>query len=150
MTSRGGHLLLCGSARHSKSIFSVNLFFLFVHMEVVTQPLVWVNRQCQLKLVLGFFFFCIGGYGSIFLSPVKPPSYLRLKNTYPRRYRPIKQLRGALVVLSECKTRTLDASIVATSHGPYGPDGPRAPDTSITYVFRSRSVVAFTYLCFVI
>ena len=36
------------------------------------------------------------------------------------------------------RTRTLDASIVATSRGPYDPDGPRAPDGSITHAFRKQ------------
>ncbi|CAD6254704.1 unnamed protein product [Miscanthus lutarioriparius] len=57
-----------------------------------------VNRQRQLKQVLRF---GIGGCGFIFLSPVKPTSYLRLKTTYPRRHRPIKQSKGAPAMLSE-------------------------------------------------
>jgi len=48
------------------------------------------------------------------------------------------------------RTRTLDASIVATSRGPYDPDGPRAPDGSITHAFRSSSTVDFSCMCSVI
>jgi hypothetical protein len=48
------------------------------------------------------------------------------------------------------RTMTLDVSIVATSRGPCGPDGPRALDGSTSYVYRSRLAVAFTCLCSVI
>jgi hypothetical protein len=79
------------------------LFSLSASMEVVTHHIaigVQVDHQRQLKQVLRF---GISGCGSNFLSPVKPPSYLRLKNTYPRRYRLIRQSRGVLAVLSECE-----------------------------------------------
>jgi hypothetical protein len=118
------------------------LWFVFILLFYSTAAMEVENRQRQLKQVVRF---SIGGCGSIFLNPVKPPSYLRLKNTYPRRHRLIRQSRGA-----PAGTRNLDASIVATSHGPCGPNGPHAPNGSITYVFRSRSAVTFTWLCYVI
>jgi hypothetical protein len=76
-----------------------------------------------------------------FLSQVKPISYLRLKTTYPRRHRPIKQSRGTGYAI---EVQEQEPSIVATSRGPCDPNGARAPDGSIIYVFRSKSTVDFT------
>jgi L-lysine 2,3-aminomutase len=63
--------------------------FLFIcrHESGNTTIGVRVDRQRQLMQVLRF---GIGGYGSMFLSLAKPPSYLRLKTTNPRRHRPIR------------------------------------------------------------
>jgi hypothetical protein len=95
------------------------------------------DRQRQVKQVLGF---GIDGCGSNFLNPVKPPSYLRLKITYPRRHRSITcRAERRLSV----RTRTLDASVAATSRGSCGPDG-HTPDESTTSICRSCLAVAFT------
>ena len=61
---------------------------------------VQIDCQPELMQVLRF---DADGCGSIFLSPVKPPTYLRLKIVYFRRHRPIRQSRGASAVLSECE-----------------------------------------------
>ncbi|CAO2187742.1 unnamed protein product [Urochloa humidicola] len=47
------------------------------------------------------------------LSPVTAIPYLRLKNPNPHRHRPVRQSRGAPVVLSECIKETPDVFGVA-------------------------------------
>jgi hypothetical protein len=59
-----------------------------------------VDRQRQLMQV---FRFDTDSCGSNFFSLVKPPSYLLLKTTYPRRHRPIRQSRGRAAMLPECE-----------------------------------------------
>jgi hypothetical protein len=84
---------------------------------------------------------------SILLSLVKPPSYLWLKTTILEDTDRSDSRWEHRLCYRSARTRTLDASIVATSRGPCGPDGPHAPDESITYVNESRSTINFTYLC---
>ena len=113
----GGHLLLRGPARHSRSLFFVNLFFLFFcrHESGNTTIGVRVDHQRQLMQVLRF---DIGGRGSMLLSPVKPDS------------------RG------ECR---LCCRSARTSLSPVARWAPRPRRKHhLTYVYRSRSAVAFT------
>ena len=84
---------------HDKSFISVNLLFCRYGSGKAAIS-VRVDRQRQLMLVLRF---DTNGCGPILLSPVKPPFYLRLKTTNPRRHRPIRQSRRVSTVLSECE-----------------------------------------------
>lgn len=106
-----------------------------------------VDRQRQLMQVLRF---DIDSSRSNFLSPVMHLSYLRLKTTILEDTGRSDSRGERRLCYRSARARTLDASIVATSRGSYDPNGPCAPDGSITRVYRKTSTVDFTCLCSVI
>ncbi|CAO2168685.1 unnamed protein product [Urochloa humidicola] len=61
-----------------------------------------IRADLRLQSMLVFRFNGESSRAKISLSPVKPIRHLRLKNSNPRRHRPIRQPRRAPVVLSEC------------------------------------------------